>query len=104
MYKKVSKNPGQWYTLGCITSDPTAHVSKDDKPFQTVWVKLFGGLDVSALAGTQEVAKGMYVGVKITPKKDGPPTYNVFLLNDDAKKMITGAAAYITPDEPELPF
>lgn len=103
MYKKNSKSPAQWYTLGCITSDPTVH-ENDGKIYQTVWVKLFGGLDVSALAGTQEVAKGTYVGVKITPKKDGPPTYNVFALNDSAKSMITGAAAYITPDEPELPF
>lgn len=83
-----------WYTLGRVISTPTKRQSKDGKAYSTVYVELFGGMRVSALTGA-ELSKDMYVGVKITPKKDGQAAYSVILLDEKAKDMILGAASYI---------
>lgn len=105
MVKKIRN----YYTLGRVVSTPAAHVGKEEKIYQTVYIELFGGMKVSALAGVLELTKGMYVGVKITPKKDGQATYNVFPFNADAEEMIIGAASYIDAParaeyDEELPF
>jgi len=94
-----------YYTLGRVISEPATHVCKDTY-YLTVYVELFGGMRVSALAGKQKISKGMYVGVRITPKAKGEATYNAFALNDEACSMIQGAAAYIGGDDDseELPF
>ena len=87
-----------WYTLGRVVSTPTERQSKDGKAYSTVYVELFGGMRVSALAGKQQLNKGDYVGVKITPKAKGQAAYNVVQLNADAEEMILDAASFI--DEP----
>ena len=97
-----------WYTLGRVVSTPTERQSKDGKAYSTVYVELFGGMRVSALAGKQQLNKGDYVGIKITPKPKGQAAYNVMPLNDDARDMIIGAARFIDAptcvDDEELPF
>ncbi|MBQ8621806.1 MAG: hypothetical protein IJ422_05790 [Oscillospiraceae bacterium] len=100
----MNKKAACYYTIGRVVSEPTAHVTKGSF-YLTVYVELFGGMRVSALAGKQEISKGMHVGVRITPKAKGETTYNVFALNDEACSMIKGAAAYIGVDDGgELPF
>ena len=98
-----------WYTLGRVVSTPTERQSKDGKAYSTVYVELFGGMRVSALAGKQQLNKGDYVGIKITPKSKGQAAYNVMPLNDDARDMIIGAARFIdapacADDDELLPF
>ena len=98
-----------WYTLGRVISEPTEHKSKGGKTYTTVYVELFGGMRVSALAGKEKYSKGDYVGIKITPKAKGQAAYNVVPLNDAAQEMIIGAALFIdTParveHDEELPF
>lgn len=98
-----------WYTLGRVVSTPTERQSKDGKAYSTVYVELFGGMRVSALAGKEKYSKGDYVGIKIIPKAKGQAAYNVIPLNDDARDMIIGAALFIdTParaeHDEELPF
>jgi hypothetical protein len=66
-----------FYTIGRVISEPAAHVSKDAY-YLTSYVELFGGMKVSALAGKQEYKKGIYVGVRITPKGNGEATYHAF--------------------------
>ena len=56
-----------YYTLGRVIGNPMSRIS-GDKVYQTVYVELFGGMRVSAIAGTQEISKGMFVGVRCTPK------------------------------------
>lgn len=100
----MTKRTANYYTLGCVVSAPASHVS-GSKVYQTVYVELFGGMRVSAIAGTQEISKGMYVGVRCTPKGKGDTTYTVFGFNDDARTMIKGAASYIdATDDDLLPF
>ena len=102
-------NNSLWYTFGRVVSPPTEHQSKDGKAYNTVYVELFGGMRASALAGTHQLSKGDYVGVKITPRAKGQAAYNVVPLNDAAQEMIIGAALFIdTParveHDEELPF
>ena len=93
-----------YYTLGRVMSAPIPRVS-GDKVYQTVYVELFGGMRVSAIAGTHEISKGMYVGVRCTPKGKGDTTYTVIEFNDDARTMIKSAASYIeAADDDLLPF
>lgn len=93
-----------YYTMGRVIGNPMSHIS-GDKVYQTVYVELFGGMRVSAIAGTQEISKGMFVGVRCTPKGKGDTTYTVFGFNDDARTMIKGAASYIdATDDDLLPF
>lgn len=100
----MNKKAACYYTIGRVVSEPTAHVTKGSF-YLTVYVELFGGMQVSALAGKQEFSKGMYVGVRITPKDKGETTYHAFAFNDEACSMIKGAAAYIGVDDGgELPF
>ena len=100
----MTKRTANYYTLGCVLSAPANHVS-GNKVYQTVYVELFGGMRVSAIAGTQEISKGMYVGVRCTPKSNGETTYTVFGFNDAAQTMIKSAAAYIeTAEDDLLPF
>ena len=98
----MTKRTANYYTLGRVASAPTSHVS-GSKVYQTVYVELFGGMRVSAIAGTQEISKGMYVGVRCTPKSNGETTYTVFGFNDAAQTMIKSAAAYIETAEGETP-
>lgn len=97
-----------WYTLGRVISEPTEHKSKGGKTYTTVYVELLGSMRVSALAGTLDTTKDMYVGVKITPKKDGQAAYSLFKINDCTEEMIICAASYIDAlaraDDEELPF
>ena len=101
-------NNSLWYTFGRVVSPPTERQSKDGKAYSTVYVELFGGMRVSALAGKEKYSKGDYVGVKITPKAKGQAAYNAMPLNDDARDMIIGAAKFIDAptcaDDEELPF
>ena len=100
----MTKRTANYYTLGYVVSAPASHVS-GSKVYQTVYVELFGGMRVSAIAGTQEISKGMYVGVRCTPKGNGETTYTVFGFNDAAQAMIKSAAAYIEAEEDDLlPF
>ena len=100
----MTNRTANYYTLGRVVSAPATHIS-GNKVYQTAYVELFGGMRVSALAGTQEISKGMYVGVRCTPKGKGDTTYTVFAFNDDARQMIMCASAYIKAnDEGELPF
>lgn len=93
-----------YYTLGRVISAPIPRVS-GDKAYQTVYVELFGGMRVSAIAGAQEISKGMYVGVRCTPKGKGDTTYTVFGFNEDARTMIKSAASYIESENDDLlPF
>ena len=93
-----------YYTIGRVISEPAAHVSKDAY-YLTSYVELFGGMKVSALAGKQEYKKGIYVGVRITPKGNGEATYHAFELNEAACDMICDAASFIGEDDDDsLPF
>lgn len=100
----MTKRTANYYTLGRVMSAPIPRVS-GDKAYQTVYVELFGGMRVSAIAGAQEISKGMYVGVRCTPKGKGDTTYTVFGFNEDARTMIKSAASYIEAAEDDLlPF
>ena len=100
----MTNRTANYYTLGRVISPPTPRTN-GDKVYQTVYVELFGGMRVSAIAGTQEISKGMYVGVRCTPKGKGETTYTIFAFNDEACSMIKGAATYIGVDDGgELPF
>ena len=83
-----------WYTLGRVVSTPTVRQSKDGKSYSTLYVELFGGMRVSALAGNGQYSKGDYVGVKITPKGT-QAAYSIMQLNDQAAVMIVGAHAFL---------
>lgn len=105
-----------WYTLGRIISDPSERQSKSGKSYKTVYVELFGGMRVSALAGAHEIHKGDFVGMKITPTSNGQAAYHIIPLDASAEEMLLGAVSYLqsTPttvtkpsdddDVPELPF
>ena len=96
-----------YYTFGLVINEPQAQIGKGDKIYYTAWVQLFGGMRASALASAeQNITRGMYVCVRITPKKDGQASYNIFKLNEDAQKMIAGAALFIksADDDDGLPF
>ena len=100
----MTKRTANYYTLGRVASAPTSHVSKDAY-YLTSYVELFGGMKVSALAGKQEYKKGIYVGVRITPKGNGEATYHAFELNEAACDMICDAASFIREDDDDsLPF
>ena len=100
----MNKKTACYYTIGRVISEPATHVCKDSF-YRTVYVELFGGMRVSALAGTQEISKGMYVGVRCTPKGKGDTTYTVFGFNEAARTMIKSAASYIeVADDDLLPF
>ena len=72
----MRKKTACYYTVGRLVSEPTAHVTKGSF-YLTAYIELFGGMRVSALAGKQEFRKGMYVGVRITPKDKGDATQTV---------------------------